>query len=357
MDFSVIFQLRNKKAWWIDVIFYFVISLLIATVFCYIIFLTKNSFLRDDIKKETITLQTVGTQQQKDYEKDVINYRNKFNDFYELFKNHKFASNVFAFLQSQTMPNIWFKQFNLDEKNNIVQLSGESDDMDGFSRQVNTLENSDNKKYIKSIGTLNSSLGESTRVSFNINLVLEKSIFDYIAVASTVPENAILESQTVNPGVQPAPVNSTGTTGAGTALNEQQNTATKSSEKLITSFHILSVPEVVGVVDETNYSVVASVPYGTDVKNLTPSIVISTGSTIVPASGLSQDFTEPVIYMVTAEDGSARSYKVTVNFLPQTSGKNNQSQLIIWISIIAVVIIIIIIAIAGFIFWRNKRNQ
>ena len=52
MDFSVIFQLRTKKFWWMDVIFYFVISLLIATLFCYVIFLTKNNFQREDIKKE-----------------------------------------------------------------------------------------------------------------------------------------------------------------------------------------------------------------------------------------------------------------------------------------------------------------
>ena len=38
MDLSAIFQIRTKKFWWMDVIFYFVISLLVATVFCYGIF-------------------------------------------------------------------------------------------------------------------------------------------------------------------------------------------------------------------------------------------------------------------------------------------------------------------------------
>ena len=42
MDFSVIFQLRTKKFWWMDVIFYFVISALVATVLCYLIFLIKD---------------------------------------------------------------------------------------------------------------------------------------------------------------------------------------------------------------------------------------------------------------------------------------------------------------------------
>ena len=85
-------------------------------------------------------MQTVGTDQQKEQETEVIDYRKKINDFTDLLKNHEFASNVFAFMQAQTMPNVWFKQFSLDEKNNAVQLSGEADDMDAFSRQVAALK-------------------------------------------------------------------------------------------------------------------------------------------------------------------------------------------------------------------------
>lgn len=194
MDFSTIFQLRTKRFWWTDVIFYFVISLLIATVLCYLIFLTKNSFQRDDIKKETVALETVGTEQQKDYEKEVLNYQSKINDFSNLLKNHEFASNVFAFMQSQVIPNVWFKQFSLDKKRNGVQLSGESDDLNALSRQVAIFEKN---KYVKSIGTLNSSLGESARVEFSIGLVLDQNIFSYLSnlppiLETTTPETSAL---------------------------------------------------------------------------------------------------------------------------------------------------------------------
>jgi len=190
MDFSAVFQLRTKKFWWMDVIFYFVISLLIATLLTYVVFLAKNSLLRTDIKKETAALQTVGTEQQKEYEANVLNYQKKINDFSGLLKNHEFATNVFAFMQGQTMPNIWFKQFSLDGKTNNVQLTGESDDMDSFSRQVSVFEKN---KYIKSVATLNSALGESARIDFNINLVLDQNIFGYIAstpiIETTSPSN------------------------------------------------------------------------------------------------------------------------------------------------------------------------
>ena len=62
MDFSTIFQIRTKRFWWMDVIFYFVISLLIATVLCYVIFMTKNNMQREDIKKETRALEAESKQ-------------------------------------------------------------------------------------------------------------------------------------------------------------------------------------------------------------------------------------------------------------------------------------------------------
>lgn len=132
MDFSVIFQLRTKKFWWMDVIFYFAVSLLIATVLCYLIFLVKDGMIKSQISEETSALHMVGTDEQKQHETEVIRYQKKIGDFSMLLKNHEFASNVFAFMQAQTMPNVWFDQFNLDEKNNAVQLSGESDDVDSL---------------------------------------------------------------------------------------------------------------------------------------------------------------------------------------------------------------------------------
>ena len=47
----------------------------------------------------------------------------------------------------------------------------------------------------------------------------------------------------------------------------------------------------------------ATVPHGTDVTALVPAITIPDGATVAPESGVAQDFTNPVIYTVTAADG------------------------------------------------------
>jgi hypothetical protein len=65
-----------------------------------------------------------------------------------------------------------------------------------------------------------------------------------------------------------------------------------------------------GSISGTN--ITATVPYGTDLTALAPTISHS-GESVAPASGAAQDFTNPVSYTVTAADDSSVSYTVTVN--------------------------------------------
>ena len=85
-----------------------------------------------------------------------------------------------------------------------------------------------------------------------------------------------------------------------------------SSEKSIASFNFKN-PLAVGTIDDTNYTVTITVPPDTDVTNLSPTIQVSNSAIISPASGIPQDFTNPVTYTVTAQNGSVQKYVATVN--------------------------------------------
>ena len=69
-------------------------------------------------------------------------------------------------------------------------------------------------------------------------------------------------------------------------------------------------------VDQTAKTITVEVPLGTDVTALSPVIVISFAATVSPASGVPTDFTSPVVYIVTAEDGSNNYYMVTITYIP-----------------------------------------
>ena len=66
-----------------------------------------------------------------------------------------------------------------------------------------------------------------------------------------------------------------------------------------------------GVIDQEAGTITVMLPYNTDLIALTPTIVMTDGATVTPEGA--KDFTKPVEYTVTSEDGSyAKTYKVTV---------------------------------------------
>jgi hypothetical protein len=86
-----------------------------------------------------------------------------------------------------------------------------------------------------------------------------------------------------------------------------------SDEKQISSFLFAALdPEVYGEIDEAAHTISAAVPTGTSVTALVPTIRISEFASVSPESGVAQDFTNPVTYTVTAQDGSTQDYVVTV---------------------------------------------
>ena len=90
-------------------------------------------------------------------------------------------------------------------------------------------------------------------------------------------------------------------------------------EKKITSFNLNGLsPNINGVIDEVNRTVTLNVPFNTDIKALIPTITNSSGTTINPSDNTPQDFSNPVVYTVTASDMSTEAYTVNVVIDPPT---------------------------------------
>jgi hypothetical protein len=85
------------------------------------------------------------------------------------------------------------------------------------------------------------------------------------------------------------------------------NEDAKSSENQILNFKIGEL-EKVNPTGDFEFLM----PFDTEVTKLKPEIAVSEKATISPKSGQEQDFTNPVIYTVMAENGTTRRYKVSV---------------------------------------------
>ncbi|SHF11456.1 hypothetical protein SAMN02745151_02821, partial [[Clostridium] propionicum DSM 1682] len=110
-------------------------------------------------------------------------------------------------------------------------------------------------------------------------------------------------------------------TAADSSTQQYMVTVTKAANpaKAITAFTFNGLtPAVTGIVNEGVKTIALSVPYGTDVTALVPSIT-HTGASVSPNAGVAHDFTSPVIYTVKAADNSTQTYTVTVTVAPSTA--------------------------------------
>jgi len=100
--------------------------------------------------------------------------------------------------------------------------------------------------------------------------------------------------------------------------NSNESTAsasvrTLSTAKAITVFNITS--QISSSVNEGAKTITVLVPYGTDKSSLTPNTITASGlASVDPGTGTPQNFTSPINYTVTAEDGSQQIYAVSIDF-------------------------------------------
>ncbi len=91
--------------------------------------------------------------------------------------------------------------------------------------------------------------------------------------------------------------------------SDDSEPANLSDSKIITGFSVAGKDATINTANKT----ILLTLIDSDFTTLVPTITLSEKATVSPASGISQDFTNPVIYTVTAEDGTTAEYQVTIS--------------------------------------------
>lgn len=115
----------------------------------------------------------------------------------------------------------------------------------------------------------------------------------------------------------------------GTKLEEMIEIVNDASDDTVADFKTFKIGDYVGTVDTTNATVAISVSYGTDVTAAAAEFTFvnskssaKVGSTEQESGVTENDFTNPITYTITAEDGkTTKNYTVTVTVLPNTEAK------------------------------------
>jgi len=101
------------------------------------------------------------------------------------------------------------------------------------------------------------------------------------------------------------------------SLSCSKDDEVKSPAKAVTSFLVGDDAQLVeGTIDSKAMTITLTMPESRNITALVPRIEISDKASVKPASGAKQNFTKPVKYTVTAEDGSQQVYTVSVARVP-----------------------------------------
>lgn len=87
----------------------------------------------------------------------------------------------------------------------------------------------------------------------------------------------------------------------------------------ISSFNFVGFNPTSTIIDESKKTITITLPFNSNVASLTPKIEISSGASIIPASGVSQDFKKSIFYTLTSKDGQKVIYTVIVTLTNQPS--------------------------------------
>ena len=72
--------------------------------------------------------------------------------------------------------------------------------------------------------------------------------------------------------------------------------------------------DIIGKIDESQKTILLTLPVGTNVTALKPVIIISPQSTVLPGNLLPQNFTTTIDYTVSAQNSTSVFYTITVIF-------------------------------------------
>jgi len=161
---------------WINILFYFSLALLIFSIASYFILdysLKKSRKILTDLEE---SLARKETPEEIVLEKEILGYQKKIKDFSQLIGQHLETSEVFNFIQKNSHPSVWFSQFNLDSRENIILISGTTDSFETFNQQILIFKR---ENFVQDINIKKILIGKKGKIEFILSLSIDPKIFSF----------------------------------------------------------------------------------------------------------------------------------------------------------------------------------
>ncbi len=190
---------------------------------------------------------------------------------------------------------------------------------DLINTQTYTIEFSVQANAVATLSSLTTNLGTLTPsfapniYNYTVNLDAGVTTVPIVSATPTDPDAEVVISQASSPDGL-ASITVTASDNQTINVYTVDFVVASSNAKMITSFNIAgqTAPETI---NQENLTISVSMPEGSDVSSLAPTITYI-GSSLNPDTGVPQNFNEPVVYTVTAQDNSSVQYTASVVLVP-----------------------------------------
>lgn len=168
---------------------------------------------------------------------------------------------------------------------------------------------------------------EDTKAQINIDSVnhtVNVAVDQTVDVSSVTPYFVLSAKAKISPlsGVSQnftSPVDYTVTAENGSKQVWKVSVSNASNEKKILSASIPALFQLSNAVISGN-TVTFTLPYGTDFSSVAVTATLSAGATASPDFGVARDYTSPVLYTITASNGTTTTYSVSLQHAVQETG-------------------------------------
>jgi len=153
----------------LSVVLVIAVSLFLISYFILNFYKNKISREISDVEK---TIQE--SPSEKNLADGIFSYQKKIQDIDKLIGKHRVVANLFDNLEKNTHPKVWFSKLELDMENEILNLSGFSNNFEILGQQTLILEK---QEFAKSLKLTKVSIEKDGKIKFELQLIFNPQIF------------------------------------------------------------------------------------------------------------------------------------------------------------------------------------
>jgi len=169
------------------------VFLILAFIGSYLYFYIVNKSLVEkiqDSRDSSIELDTAITNN----EAAIMVSQRRIDDFSSLFQEHRDLSNVFKFIDENTIPSVWFYGFELDKSNkNRVIISGKTSSFFVIEQQISVFKK---HELVKRAELSDINIDEKGGfIDYSITVTFNPQIFAYVPPVVEQPEEELVPEE------------------------------------------------------------------------------------------------------------------------------------------------------------------